>query len=140
MQALYDIQEREPFTPSSVAEVLVKDKAQFLAAQRLGVQYGPLLRVLHEAIQQSPAIRAYWEETVMERVVRRAQEDQLYAQANGLARPLDTSIMSRALIEMSTQFMWRFAFGLEPPERVEAVAETLTQLYVHGFYLENHCG
>ncbi len=136
VQALYDIQEQEPFTPSSVAEIWTKDKEQFLAAQRLGVQYRPLLKVLREAIQESTTIRAYWEDTVIERVVRRAEEDERYAQAHGLAKPLDTSIVSRAVVALSTYFMWRFVLGLEPPERVEAVAETLTEIYVRGFYVE----
>lgn len=134
--AFYSVQEREPFRPSSVSEAKRIVADQMSTFFHLGQEWKPLLRVLLEAIRGSATVRQYWEEEVVARLVRQAEEDERYVQSVGLARPLNTHVVARAIIAMGTFFLWQLVQEHESPADIPDIVDTLAEIYVRGFYVQ----
>ncbi len=132
--AFYAVQEQEPFEPRTVTEARAIVRSEMATFVHLGLEWQPLMRVLLDALRDSETVRRYWQEEVELRLIRRAEQDERYAQAHDLAKPLDARIVSRAIIALATHFQWLFVQGVLPPEELDQTIDTLVDLYMHGMY------
>lgn len=79
-----------------------------------------------------------WKEVLEEgvaRLVRRAEEDERYAQSVGLAKPLNRRVVARAVIAIGTFFFWQLVQEHESPADIPDIVDTLAEIYVRGFYV-----
>lgn len=133
-EAFYAIAERQPYKASSVSDVRAITVSQISAGFRLALKWQRELRVLQEAMGESPTIRAYWEDGVLGRLIRRTEQDILYSQAHGWARPTEARLGAKSLIALVMYYLWQLVMGYEPADQADKIAETVTDLYMYGMY------
>jgi AcrR family transcriptional regulator len=96
-------------------------------------KHGPVLAAIHEASYQHESVMRAWREGVLEEWVRAITERLRVQREVGVTPVDDPDEIVRALLLMNTAvFIERL--GSQPPDPPEAVAETLSRIWVAAIY------
>ena len=136
LQKIFDILELIPYEPSCTKEAIVILKRNQITIFNTALEYQDLLRVFRDAMGESPDIRRYWDEKVIAHLISLTVQDYRYSKKKGLARSKDELIVAKAIVAMIEHFYWRLVLDLESANDIERIADTITEIYIRGVYLE----
>jgi TetR/AcrR family transcriptional regulator, ethionamide resistance regulator len=98
-------------------------------------RHGPVLAAIHHAGSQHEDVERAWREGILAWFISRISTQLRTQRAAGLTRVEDPEEVVRALLLMNTTvFVERL--GKRPPDSVEAVARTLSQIWIGALFPE----
>ncbi|WP_050183987.1 TetR/AcrR family transcriptional regulator [Domibacillus robiginosus] len=132
MEQFYEVASL-PFTPSTKKEaqdLIVNQVRLFLS---LAMERKEFMRIIKEAIGNSPVIEANWQ-NIRDRFISSITQDILYAQSKSLANPqLIPSLVARSWFYTNEMFMWELING-DSAESMEEIIQHMTVIYTNGLY------
>ena len=116
-------------------DLVAATQAAILSSAEIFARHAAVMTAIHEASFQSETVQEFWRNGVVEEWIR-AIAAQLRAQAErGVSRLEEPEETARALLLMNTSvFVERL--GQHPPDAPEAVAETLSRIWLGALYPE----
>lgn len=123
------------YTPRCVEEAIIFTRKNIEDFLELALSHRDELSVFYEAIGQSAAVRAKWEE-ISDRFIDRISKNVDFVKSQGMARNpnYDSKIVAGTLYYPGERFLWKLTHDQETLDYRE-IALHISQVYNYGLYL-----
>ena len=105
------------------------------ASAEVFARHGRVLAAIHEASFHYEAVQHAWRDGILEDWIRAITGQLRKQQERGATRVTDPEAIAHALLLMNTAVLVE-RLGKQPPDRPEAVSETLAQIWTGALYSE----